>query len=427
MVRETTACGPVHSLVYDKVLDDGFTEPRTCARVRAKAAPSSANPMSQEIQPTPRAPHRGRRLLIALGGAAVLGALVWMIMPTRPAHDGRTLTSWLEQGMGTTQEEVGTTEEAWHAVCGMKAEKVWPVLLKLIRSTDSRFSTYSRALGNRWNLPILRNLPSAERKRNMAVAGFAALGEKGAPAVPELAAMLEDPALAYSAVRCLGRVGRPAEAALGRALTNTIWMVRYEAVHGLARTFKNFEEMLAHIKSVLSDPARDVRHATVMAIGRHTEAPEAALPLLVAALADPDERVSGGAAQALISFGTSAAIALPALSRVAAEANDRRACSALRAMAAISPPDAWPVLLGHLASAPILRRHTAAVLLGNYERATPEIISALEKVAADPDENFSNTVACSLAKLRHESPPLRLRPRRGVVNPQRGDPDTKSR
>ena len=408
-VRELSACGPVRSVVYVQVSDNRFTGQKTCAKVEPRTAPRSAIPMSLEIQPTPRPPSRARRLLIAAGVAAALGILVWIIIPHEPVHDGRTLTDWLVEWQPSPLEESPLFEDPRSAVRSMKVEKVWPELLKMARSTDSRLRTRCREWGSRWEIPVFRSLRAAEETQYLAVLGFEALGEAGAPAVPELAALLDDPAHADTAVACLAGVGRPAEVALGRALTNANARVRYGAVFGLAKVFKNFDEMLAHIKGGLSDPAYDVRNCTVRAIGRHTEAPEAALPLLVAALADTDASVSNWAAKSLIAFGTNAAVALPALSRIAAEATDNRANSALRALVAISPDDALPVVLRQLASGSILLRHTAVILLGNYERATPEILSALEKAAADPHEILSGDAARALAKLRHEPEALRQR------------------
>lgn len=289
--------------------------------------------------------------------------------------------------------------EALKAVRAMNPEKVWPVLLTLTKDRDSPLRAKLIEAVRYRSIPILSHLRPAGVSQLLGAAGFEALGEAGAPAVPELTRMLDDPERAFLAVRCLGEIGKPAQAALESALTNAQAQVRYQAVAALPGASDEVDEFFARIQGCLRDPAVEVRFITVKTIALQTHAPETALPLLLGALADAHDSVFDAAAGALPAFGTNALVALPVLRRVATGSSEMRARRALRAWATLAPEEALPILLGHLEGHSPAQRRMAASLFGSYTNTTPAMIAALQRAAQDSDRTLSNTAWRTLTKL----------------------------
>lgn len=352
---------------------------------------------------TPR--RHSRRLGLAVAAALVAGAVVWLVLPREPAYGGRTLTRWLAQYAHSSLEETQALAEARQAVRAMPPDRVWPTLLDKAKDSDGVFRAKLIEAGERWNVPVLNRLESehphlrAEHTHVLAIAGFKILGDTAAPAVPELARRLDEPALAYVTVPCLAHIGTPAQAALVGALTNSHPQVRLQAAVGLVHVFDDVGDLLVHLAAALRDPASEVRSAAVWSIARQTHAPEAALPLLITALADRESTVAGKAAKSLLAFGTNAVVALPALRRMAEDASHARARSALRVLFALAPGETPPALLRHLEDKSIGHRRMAAGLFYDCTNATPQMVAALERAARDPDEVLSNIATRVLFKL----------------------------
>jgi HEAT repeat protein len=121
------------------------------------------------------------------------------------------------------------------------------------------------------------------------IAGFEVLGPNAAPATGELTKLLEDKELAFVAARCLENLGKSAESALCRCLTNSDWRVRHLGVSALASVTDDVEVYVARIKPRLNDVEPAVRFATVQAIGAQADAADVAVPVVVPALQDADE------------------------------------------------------------------------------------------------------------------------------------------
>jgi HEAT repeat protein len=216
------------------------------------------------------------------------------------------------------------------------------------------------------------------------IAGFGALGTNAAPAVGELTRLLGDEEHAFTAVRCLVYVGKPAEASVWQALTNRNPGVRHFATQQLAWVTENNDAFFAHMKISLNDPNAEVRFAAVQGIGAQTDAADAAIPLLIKALDDQNDNVSSWAAKFLGDFGTNAMNALPVLSNAVVNGRSAaRANQALRSLVAIAPEEALPLVLESFRSSDPHTRSASLVLLCKYPFDTPAIQSAIQQAAGD--------------------------------------------
>jgi len=155
--------------------------------------------------------HGKRRVIIGLAVVLVFSSLISLLGTREPTYRGRTLTSWLTQCHETPLMEAQRLEEAQKAVRAMKANKVTPILFKMAAAGDGPVRSWMIEESDKWNIPFLKKMRSAEDIQQLAIAGFEALGTEAAPAVEELTRLLGDPAHAFTAVRCLAAIGEPAD------------------------------------------------------------------------------------------------------------------------------------------------------------------------------------------------------------------------
>ena len=215
-------------------------------------------------------------LVLALGGVSLL------LFPREPRYQGRSLSSWLQQCYDTPLNETQRLSEAQAAVRAIGAKKSVPMLLKLVETQEDPVSIW--LIGQREKLRIdFLHWRSAEDWQQLGIAGFEALDTNAAPAVAELAKLLNDKEHAFVAVRCLIAVGPPAEPSVSQALTNQSVQVRYFATQQFAWVTDNDEVYLAKMRECLEDPDGSVRFAAVQGIGLQTQAPDLAIPLLLEA------------------------------------------------------------------------------------------------------------------------------------------------
>jgi HEAT repeat protein len=303
--------------------------------------------------------------------------------------------------------------QAQDAVRTIGAKKALPKLLKLIKAKDDPVSKWIAVKSEELKIGFLK-WHSADDFHELGLAGFEALGTNAAPAVGVLTKLLDEPGNTLVAFGCLACIGKPAESAISRCITNQDARVRQASVIRLASVTDDVEVYIGRIKGCLDDPSGPVRSAAVDGIGTQKSAPDLAVPLLVAALNDSSDLVSSSAAGWLADFGTNALIAVPALSNLVEHAGLNTANAALRTLVIIAPYESLPILTkcvergrpstgGALnvlvASAPgkalplilagtqspnLSQRRVSFRLLYEYP-LTPEIRSAIEGATADPD------------------------------------------
>ncbi len=368
----------------------------------------------------------------AVGLVVVLafGIFIVLIRVSEPRYKGRTLTNWLQQYSDASMEETQRLAEARSAVLAIGVRKALPTILKLAETQDDAVSTWTTVKTEEFRIRFF-HWRSTVDSQLMGFAGFEILGTNAAPAVPELTRLLEDKKRAFAAVRCLINIEKPAELALCQCLTNSNSSVRRFGILGLAPATDDVEIYLARIKGLLKDSDASVRFAAVQAIGEQNNAPELAVPLLITALRDNDDSVASFAVRGLSRFGTNAADAYSALTNIVDSGKQASAGAALKALVAIDPTKAEPVLsnavvngrpeilgaalqnLKSVSSAlalkmtldafhsPDARRRQQAVnmALGWYDASTPGIAAALKSAASDTDPQVAQHAMMAMRQM----------------------------
>ena len=348
------------------------------------------------------------------------GVLIVLIRAGEPRYRGRTLTSWLQQCSDTPLMETQRLAEAQDAIRAIGAKRALPLLLKLVEARDDPVSLWVMDAGDKFRIgdefgTRFIRWHSAEDFQQLGITGFEVLGTNTAPAVARLEKLLSENDHTFTAQRCLGFVGKPAELVLCRALTNSDPHIRQWAIDELASVTDDVEVYIARIKPHLQDSSEAVRATTVDAIGIQTTAPELAIPLLINCL--KDSAVSANAANALGNFGTNALVAFPILTNLVS-AGGNAAGAALRTLIVIAPDETFPILTNCLAqgkpgidaalkaltefapdralpivlnclqSPDIKERRNAFGLLRHYPMS-PQIESAMQTAAADSDSSLA--------------------------------------
>lgn len=332
-------------------------------------------------------------LLLVFGTVGFLG---WWSRD--PSYHGRTLTSWLAQVSDTPLSETQRLSEAQAAVRAIGAEKALPVLLKLVKAQDGPIRSWVIKKNENWKIGVLK-LREAEDAQQLGIAGFEVLGTNCALAVPELSRLLGDTNHAFTTVRCLDHIGKPAELGLRRSITNQDCQVREWGIPALAGVTDEVDEYIARVKGSLNDPEGGVRFAALRAIGSQTEAPDTAIPFLLAALEESDEQMASAAAKLLADFGTNGLRAFGALSNAVERGRPAVANQALRTLVSLAPKEALPIVFAGLRSSDPQRRCGAVGRLCAYPVTTPEILAALEGAAADADPQVSRMAQEFITKL----------------------------
>ena len=358
---------------------------------------------------------KNRSIFIFIALALALSGII-LSFPREPHFQGRTLTSWLQQCNDTPLDETQRLSEAQTAVRAMPIKKVLPRLLNLVEAKDDPVSVWMIDKSDKFRIQFLK-WHSAEDFQQLGIAGFEVLGTNAAPAVEELAKLLNEKDHTFTAERCLVFVGKPAEPVFCRALTNQDSSIRQWSVDNLAAVTDDVAVYIARIKPRLEDSSEAVRVTTVDAIGIQTSAPELAVPILVAALKDSSDETRLHAINSLANFGTNALVAFPILTNLVSSAGNV-ASAALRTLTIIAPDKAWPIFTNYLAqgkpginaalraltdvmpdqalpivlarlqSPNITTRREAFGLLRHYP-VTSQIDSAMQTVAADSDPDLA--------------------------------------
>lgn len=361
----------------------------------------------------------------AAGFAVILafGTFIVFIQISEPSYKGRTLTNWLQQYSDASMDETQRLAEARSAVLAIGARKALPKILQLAKTQDDPVSTWTTAKTEEFRISFF-HWRSTIDSQLMGFAGFEILGTNAAPAVPELTRLLEDKKQAFTAVRCLINVEKPAEMALCQCLTNPNPDVRRLSLLGLASATDDVEVYLARVRGVLNDSNALVRFAAVQAISEQQNAPELAVPLLIGATRDNDESVASFAVRGLSDFGTNATGAYSTLTNIVISGKPASAMAAVKALVTIAPSKAEPVLsnavvngrseilraalqnlrsispmlalkmtLDEFHSSDARRRQGAAIAASDYEPSTPGIAGALKSAATDNDPQVAQRAA----------------------------------
>jgi HEAT repeat protein len=326
--------------------------------------------------------------------------------------------------------------EAQTAIRAIGARRALPRLLRLIEAKADPVSPWIMAKSAEFHLDFLK-WHSAEDFQQLGIAGFEVLNTNAAPAVGELATLLDENNHSFTAMRCLSSIGKPAEPVFCRALTNHDARVRQWSIDGLASVTDDVAVYIARIKDRLKDSSDAVRVTAVNDIGLQTSAPELAVPLLVAALKDSSDSVSSCAADSLAHFGTNALDVFPILSNLVQNGGGSTASAALKTLVIIAPteslailtncvtrgrppmdaglqalaeaaPDtALPIILDRVQSPAPGQRRAAFRLLCHYPM-TALVEPAMQTAAADSDPVIADRAKEILTEQYQKEHPLEL-------------------
>jgi HEAT repeat protein len=124
---------------------------------------------------------------------------------------------------------------------------------------------------------------------------LAALGPDAAPAIPQLARMLNEAGTGNSAAWALVQIGTKSLPVLLDALTNGNTNARMEVAGAIGWLREDAEEAIPGLVECMKDDDSGVRGNAIAALQAIPKRPEIAVPALIAALADPEASVHDNA------------------------------------------------------------------------------------------------------------------------------------
>jgi HEAT repeat protein len=193
-------------------------------------------------------------------------------------------------------------------------------------------------------LPLIRRTlqdPGADpARRKAALKGAKQLGERAAEAVPDVAALLNDPEYTAEAALALSFMGSAAVGPLREAARSDDSEVRREALRSLGklreRASTDPQIVIPLLLDALKDDDPTVRDVAVTYLGIVRDNPEKEVAGLIEALGDEEPAVRRSAATALAAYGTQAESAVPALRKAAKDPDEDVKREAGRALVRIA-------------------------------------------------------------------------------------------
>ncbi len=240
-----------------------------------------------------------KRLGIVFGVllALVLGLLVWRASgPREPVFEGRTLTSWLDHHVASSDARPPYNSPGWkkadEALRAIGTDGI-PTLLQMIRAKDPpRMVLEMLATARRHGLTH-RDYRYAEPRQREAEYAFRVLGTNAASAVPELIRIYRaniSPSSQMYAALSLGNIGRVAQAALPTLIenfTHTNKEVRFYAVSAVMSIGGQPDVVIPALTGALKDPNVHVRWNALSGLSRFGGRARPAVPEILNMLDDP--------------------------------------------------------------------------------------------------------------------------------------------
>jgi HEAT repeat protein len=252
-------------------------------------------------------------ILLGCGVFAVALALLWP-GEREPRYQANSLSEWLlyERPYSARPTDPNPQFDAIRQI----GTNAIPWLLKWVRYEPPTWRKELETLAAKRGFKL--EDPKAERV-DAALFGFLILGRQASPAIPELTAMMNDPAfpnIAWYAAMALGDIGPEALPSLLAVLTNRQVMVRRQALVSIAAMKDlgtNSGSVVAGILPCLKDTDLSFAAAAAQALSRLQLEPEIVVPALRDSLRGPQPYVRRAAVKALESFKERAVSARPEL------------------------------------------------------------------------------------------------------------------
>jgi HEAT repeat protein len=166
---------------------------------------------------------------------------------------------------------------------------------------------------------VLEDSSAPAARRRAALKACEILGPHAIDALPDVTAILQDPAYTAEAALALSFMGSPAVEPLREAVHAQEPAVRREALRSLGKLRERAsidpQVVLPLLLDALGDADASVRTVAVTYLGIVRDDPQHAVPGLIRALGDEDAEVRGAACVALGSYGAKASSAVPALQK----------------------------------------------------------------------------------------------------------------
>ncbi len=272
-----------------------------------------------------------------------------------------------------------------------QAAQVIPALVEALDSADGTIQSLASSSLARLGpvaLPALRQVLGQGRPtaRVEAARGIGKLGPKAALAVPDLVALVRDPAIA-----------KP---------------LRIASCDALSAIGPTAQLTLPVLREALRDAEPVLRRSAALALGALGPAEPANLAALVTALEDPSEIVAVAAATALGRYGPQAQVAVPSFLRILHRANGTRERSAfphaLRRQVLLALTEVGPAAS---AAVPVLAelvrdghedyeiRQLGVRALGRFGPAASEALPALREILMTSDNRSFTLVPVTLQTL----------------------------
>lgn len=289
-----------------------------------------------------------RRFLVAIViiAGVVAAAIILPRQHVAPAlcYRGRPLSVWLE-GYGASRARAATpcteTDEAVRHI-GTNAIEF---LLSLLHTEDSVTKSFLISRGElllgHGSLGCV-GLTSAETGYWRAAKAFAALGESGECAIPDLVDLAlgtnapHSPARGYAA-DSLVAIGADSVPPLVKALASENTVVRDVAACALGRIGPGAESAVPALLDLLKCPSDNNRVNAAAALGLIGKRPALVVPALAEALRDPYWNVRSWAADALGEIGKEPDIAVPALIHAINDTNEHVRVIVIAALGQFGP------------------------------------------------------------------------------------------
>ena len=193
-------------------------------------------------------------------------------------------------------------------------------------------------------LPLIRRTlqddSASEDRKKAALKACAILGVRASEAIPDIAALLQDPTYSAEAALALSFMGSAAVPVLDDAVKDDDPAVRKEALRSLGKLRERAsidpQLVIPALIAALDDSEAPVREVAVTYLGIVRDTPAKEVPALTTALGDEDAGVRAAAATALGAYGPAAQSALPALRKAAKDPDEQVQREAGRAIITIS-------------------------------------------------------------------------------------------
>lgn len=253
-----------------------------------------------------------------------------------PVYQGTPLSRWLED-CDLDRTQLGVLAQAAVGEIGADATRT---LLRMLGERDGPVKR--RLMGNCLEFRALGlRVTSASCYQVRAAAGCRALGPKAEPTIPALVNLLPEPIVGRSAAEALVAIGPKAMLILTGELTNRLASRRVAAAAALLRFGTNAAPAIPALAAAVEDPDAKVRLGAVETLGTiGSSGGVVVLSALTRALRDEDALVRRCGVACLGSLGTKAKEAAPEVSNLERDSDPevrRVALMALRSMKQQAP------------------------------------------------------------------------------------------